>query len=157
MSNFLSLESVLVGHLRAVLPAAVKAAGLPAVHVLAKADLAGVIAEKQLVPAVSVLYRGYSVDKSNRSDKRAALITQRWVVVVTTKNVAALKTGEASRNAAGELADLVLNALMGHKPAGFASPLELANTVDGGDMDGFSYLPLGFECEFVKRVPAHVA
>lgn len=144
LPNLLVLEPELMERLRTHL-------GNPAIHVLCAADLAGVTEEKQLTPAVHVVCQGYRVTES-RGDGRAARVEQTWLVVVATRNVRGLgnlKDADAARAAAGSLAALVANALMGWRPPGAAKPLRL---VDGPRADysaGHQYLPLAFAAELL--------
>lgn len=142
--NLLVLEAELLARLRTNL-------GNPAIHVLCAADLAGVTEEKQLTPAVHVVYQGYHIAES-RSDGRAVRMEQTWLVVVATRNVRGLgnlQAADAARAAAGSLGALVASALMGWRPPSAAKPLRL---VDGPRADysaGHQYLPLAFVTELL--------
>lgn len=144
--NFLALEPELMARLRQQL-----AALQPAVHVLSSADLADVTEEKQLTPAVHLVYQGYRV-KESREDGAAARLEQTWLAVVTTRNARGLKTGDAARAQAGPLARQVIAALMGWRPASAAKVLLLAEGPGAGFSAGFQYLPLAFKTEImIKR------
>lgn len=128
----------------------------PAVHVLAAADLAGVTEEKQMLPAVNLIYQGYRV-LQNRADKRLARIEQTWLTVVAVSNARGLKVGTEARADAGTLGAAVLLALAGWQPPGAASPLELSNAPSARFSAGFQYLPQAFTVELVvgqARSPA---
>ena len=143
--NFLALEHELIARLQAQL-----ASCQPPVHVLSAADLAGVMEEKQLTPAVHVVYQGYRVAEG-RTDQKAARIEQTWLAVVTTRNTRALKTGEAARAQAGPLAQQVVAALMGWQPASASKPLRLESGPSAGFSAGYQYLPLAFVAETVVK------
>ena len=150
LQSFLALEGELTTRLREQLAAA----GLPKVHVLGAADLAGVTEEKQLVPAVHLVFQDYSVLES-RADGTAARIGQTWLAVVTTRNTRALKTGAAARAEAGPLALLVARALMGWQPPSAAKRLQLVQGPGMGFNAGFAYLPLAVQTEIlIKPEPA---
>ena len=143
--NFLALEPELMERLRAQLT------GLtPAVHVLSSADLAGVTEEKQLTPAVHLVYQGYRVTES-REDGAAARIEQTWLVVVTTRNTRGLKAGDEARAQAGPLASKVIAALMGWRAASATKALHLVAGPGAGFSAGFQYLPLAFKAELLVK------
>lgn len=146
--NFLALEPELVERLRTRL------AGLtPPVHVLTAADLDGVTEEKQLVPAVHVVYQAYRVAES-RDDGLAARVDQTWLAVVTTRNARGLKSGAAARSEAGPLARKVAAALMGWRPPSASKPLRLVDGPGAGLSAGFAYLPLAFKAETLIKAVA---
>jgi len=142
MADLLLLEPALAARLKQML------AGLtPAVHVLSADDLADVAEEKQLVPAVHLVYHNYRVLES-RSDGSAARIEQTWLAVVTTRNLRTSNaSGTATRKQAGPLAALVLRGLMGWRAPDTAGPLRLTSGPAGGVHNGFGYLPLAFAVE----------
>lgn len=150
LQSFLALEPELMARLRERLDAA----GLPKVHVLGAADLAGVTEEKQIVPAVHLVYQGHSVLES-RADGTAARIGQTWLAVVATRNTRTVKTGAAARAEAGPLALLVARALMGWQPPSAAKRLHLVQGPGAGFNAGFAYLPLAVQAEIlIKTEPA---
>ena len=145
-SNVLAIEAELVARLQERLAAS----GMPQVYVLTAADLAGVTEEKQLVPAVHVVYQGYGVAETSHNG-RAARVTQTWLAVVATRNARGIKAGEAARAQAGELAGHASAALMGWKPGAAAKPLRLVPGPGAGFSAGHQYLPLAFEAEIVLQ------
>jgi hypothetical protein len=145
MDNFLALEPLLMARLKAQL-------GALKVHVLAQADLDGVKENEQLNPALHVIYQG-AEPKDVRSDGRAARFEQTWLVVVATRNVASIKTGEDARLAAGALATVVLSALMGHKPTTSSKPLRLTSAPGPVYRQGFMYVPFAFTAEVTVTNP----
>ncbi|MBH2010289.1 MAG: DUF1834 family protein [Xanthomonadaceae bacterium] len=143
--NFLAIEDELMARLTERL-----ASQRPAVHVLSAADLDGVIEEKQLTPAVHVVYQGYSVAEAGSAGK-VARIEQTWLVVVATRNTRSLKAGDAARAQSGELARLVMGSLMGWRPASASKPLRLVSGPSAGFSAGHHYLPLAFVAEIVAK------
>lgn len=144
--DLLALESVLLERLRVAL-----AGQTPPVHVLSQDDVEGAAQEKQLVPAVHVIYSHYKVLES-RSDGRAARIEQTWLAVVATRNVLNLAAANAARRQAGLLGGLVLQALMGWRAPGTATPWRLVDGPGAAFGKGFGVLPLAFAAEMT--VPA---
>lgn len=145
MDNFLQLEDEIVARLK------VRLAELrPAIHVMTAADLAGAVEEKQLAPAVHVVFQNYRPTET-RPDGRIARVEQTWLVVVATKNVRATKTGDAARSAAGLLARQVLLALQGWQPPSATKPLLLAPAPNARYGGGHQYLPLALTAEIVLK------
>lgn len=144
--NFLALEPELVARLKEKL-----AGQVPPVHVLTSSDLADVAEEKQLTPAVHVMYQSYSVGEI-RFDGKACVVNQSWLAVVVTRGTRNLASGFDARQQVGTLAVVVLQALMGFKPASAAKPLMLANAPQAAYSGGHQYLPLGFDIETVQSV-----
>lgn len=143
--NFLALEPELVARLRDKL-----AAQVPLVHVLTSSELTDVLEEKQLTPAVHVMYQGYRPLES-RSDGSVIRVQQTWLVVVTTRNTRNLASGGDARQEAGALAGLVSSALMGFQPASACKPLILAAGPSAVYNAGHQYLPLAFDAELVLK------
>lgn len=144
--NLFDLEPAILERLRERL------AGLqPPVKLLTAADLDGVSENSQFTPAVHLIYRGYSVAETLRSDNSAARITQEWLAVVATRSQKALRAGDAARENGGAIAMAVCSALMGFKPAGASKPMKLANAPDAGYSAGFHYLPMAFEAEMILQ------
>ncbi len=141
--NFLALESELVARLKECL-----ADQVPPVHVLTSSELADVAEEKQLSPAVHVVYAGYNA-LENRFDGKACRINQTWLAVVVTRDTRNLVTGSEARQKAGALSDAVLKALMGFKSGSASMPLFLANAPQAAYSGGHQYIPLGFEVEIL--------
>lgn len=142
MNDLLALGSELIARLRTGLP--------PEAHVLSAADLASVTEERQLTPAVHVVYQGYR-PLENGATGQVVRIEQTWLVVVTTRNVRALASGSATRLAAGELSAAVLRTLLGFKAASATKPLQLSNAPPARYTAGAQYLPLAFAAEMVVR------
>lgn len=143
LSSPLDLEPAIVERLRSKL-----AEQQPAVHVLTAADLAGVAEEKQVVPAVHLVYQGYRVAQA-RGDGAVAKVAISWLAVVATRSVRGLVAGDEARSQAGALMGRVFKALSGFQPAGAATPLLAVTPPGAGYSSGFQYMPLAFECEGV--------
>jgi hypothetical protein len=137
----LSLEPLLVDRLKTAL-----ASHLPDVHVLAAADLDGVLEERQLVPAVHVVFAGLKPVTADVASTRVECI---WLTVVALKNVCAAGKGAAGRSSTSALANAVYGALAAWMPPGHSKPLALAIGPNGGHSNGFFYLPLAWRTEFI--------
>ena len=144
-NNFLAPEPFIVARLKEAL-----ADLRPQVHVLTANDLALVKEESQPTPAVHVIWNGFRV-KESRADGRVATLDHTWLVVAAVKNVRTLKTGEAARSEAGELAARAGAALMGFRPPNVAGPMRLSPSPSAGHSAGFVYLPLAFLVESVFK------
>jgi phage gp37-like protein len=144
-SNFLALEPELVARLKERL-----VGQIAPVHVLTSSELTDVIEEKQLTPAVHVMYQGYRPTEK-RSDGTVTRVQQVWLVVVATRNTRNLTSGGDARQEAGALAALVSSALMGFQPASASKPLMLAAAPSAAYSGGHQYLPLAFEAEIVLK------
>ncbi|MBB5204404.1 hypothetical protein HNQ51_001718 [Inhella inkyongensis] len=143
--DFWALEAELLERLRASLSGT-----QPGLHLLGAADLAGVTEERQLSPAVHVIYQGYQVLEQRG---KVARLQQTWLVVVATRNVRALKAGAEAGGRAGLLAGQVMQALMGWQPPSAAKPLALSAAPGPRFQAGHQYLPLAFSTELVLKAP----
>lgn len=148
--HFMAIGEALQARLRAALDSA----GLTQVRVSSAADLkpdASIVS-----PALVVALDGIGVAEVAPAG-RTARFSQRWVVVVVVRNVAAaagsLHSGQAARADAGPLADLVLAALMGHLPQGACTALLPVTGPDLTYQDGLLLLPLAFEASLMRRAP----
>ena len=142
-NNFLEPEPHIVARLKEAL-----AGQQPAVHVLTAADLSGLKEDSQPVPAVHVVWNGFRVLES-RADGAASRLDHTWLIVAAVRNVRTLKSGQAARQQAGELAARAGAALMGWRPPNVAGPLRLAPSPAAGYSSGYLYLPLAFLVESV--------
>lgn len=131
---FTDIEGAIAGRLKA---------GVTDASVMTAADLAAVTEDRQPTPALHVVYQNYRV-LENRPDGKAAAIEQSWLVVAVAKDVSDMRSGEASRLAAGVLAEQALPHLMGWTPPGAAGPLLLATPPKPAYSNGITYLPLAF-------------
>ncbi len=114
------------------------------IHLYTTDTLAGVEERSQQTPAVHIMFEGYSVEDTLRSDARAARVRQEWAIVIATRNAANTDTGQAARQDAGRIALAVAKALMGFKPPQAAGPLTLTGSASTTHNAGFVYLPLRF-------------
>lgn len=152
IDNLFALEPEIVARLQAAL------ADRPDVHVLSAVDLSTVTEEKQLVPALHVLHRGFAVSTmagASRADGRAQVLDQEWVVVVATSAKRDLRRGTDGRVQAGQLAVRALTALMGYRCPSAAGPLRLVPGPGGAVENGFQYLPLSFQTMVAVTAPAN--
>lgn len=122
----------------------------PAVHVLVAADLVDVKEEKQLTPAVHLIYGGHRVMQT-RPERGLVRIRQTWMAVIATRNTRGLKTGAAARVEAGRLSGGVITALLGWQPRSATQPLDLVDGPKPGFSAGFQYLPLAFSTEVILK------
>ena len=83
-----------------------------------------------------------SDDERQRSDGRATLIAQLFVLEIVTRNVRSLKTGSAARNGGGVLALQVFKAAVGARLPSAASPLAFIPGPGPTFRNGMQYLPL---------------
>lgn len=143
-NNFLEPEPHIVARLKESL-----ADLRPAVHVLTAAELSAIKEESQPAPAVHVIWNGFRVLEA-RADGAVARLDHTWLIVSAVKNVRTLKTNQAARYEAGELAARAGAALMGYRPPNVAGPMRLAPAPGAGhSAAGFMYLPLAFLVESI--------
>ncbi len=141
--NWLGLEPLLLAHLAAKLDAKVK--------VLPARDLAGVLENQQIVPAVQIYFGGYRTVES-QANGAIQRIEQTWYAVTTVRNAAAQNNGKASRDDAGLISSQVLRYLLGWLPAKNFSRLNLANAPKPAfSKGGYGYIPLGFTTQMSVR------
>lgn len=144
-NNFLALEPRLL----ALIAQAV--AGLsPAVHVLSAADIPAAREAAQRTPAVLLVYGGYRVVEDLRTAWRLA---HTWHVVVTVRNVATARSGQAARQDAGPLLARVMTALAGAAVEGAATLLTPVTPAPAQYEEGFQAVPSAFEVETIFRKP----
>ena len=140
--------SQLEGHIVELLKTAV--AGMkPAVQVLTAADLADVKEARQQVPALHVISDGF--DPQPEADPRLLRLVHRWYVVAAVSNVAAQRTGQAARRAAGPLLARAMSALLGERLPGAAKPMQAVRAPRGSFSAGYFYLPSAWTVETVFR------
>lgn len=118
-------------------------AALSGVTVMTAADLASVTEDRQPNTALHVVYQNYRVVET-RPDGKGAVIEQSWLVVAAARDVRDMRSGSASRLAAGTLAEQALPLLMGWRPPEAAGPLLLATPPKPAYSNGITYLPLAF-------------
>lgn len=144
-NNFLALEPRLVALLRQAV------AGLsPAVRVLTAAEIEDAKELGQRTPAVLLVYGGYRVAEDLRTAWRLA---HTWHAVVTVRNVATARSGQAARQDAGPLLARVMSALAGANVAGAAGPLVPVTPLAAAYDAGYQSVPSAFEVETIFRKP----
>lgn len=141
-SNFFELETVLKNRLEKVLEPLE-----PKVKVFTARDLNAVKESALPLPSVSVMYAGYA-PRDTRKSGTSAVVEQRWMVVISARNVRDTVTGAAARDDAGVIASYVCHALMGFFGDGMASPVELiASNYTPSYSAGRCDFPLLFQAE----------
>jgi len=141
--SFLALEDLLIERLTSQLDGEIRA-------VLRARDLAGVAEQRQVTPAVHVLYRGHRPGEQ-RGDGTIQRIEQQWMAVVAVRNVRDVRGGQGAREEAGPIVTAVLNALLGWRPNKWYSPLHLQPAPAAAWTEGFGYVPLLFSTQIVLR------
>lgn len=140
-ANYLALEPLLVARLQDTLPAGT--------HVLTPADLEGVTQQKQLTPAVHVVFwRSLMVPSSAPDDSGGYhAVRQHWLTVVAVRHAGGQKSAQPQREVAGTLAAKVVVALAGWKPsaAGIRRLLPIDAPGPHYGKGGYMYLPLAWE------------
>lgn len=113
------------------------------VRIFTAAELARVPESRQFAPAVHVVYEGHSVGEQVALG-RVQSINQNWLVVATGKNASAQGEPSPATVDAGVIAEVVLNALLGHDVLANGSQLRLAEAPAPLYEGGYCYLPLNF-------------
>jgi len=122
----------------------------PVPHVLATPDLAGVTEEKQLAPAVHVVYFGMRI-KEVIAEGCKAMIEQDWLTVVVVRNVRNARRGDAARSEAGLLLAMTWSALAGWSPGAGMRRLRPASPPASAYTAGFAYHPLAWTTTLQMR------
>lgn len=149
MTGFLALEPDLVQRIET-------AVIVPGLKVLTAAQLAGVQANAQPVPAVHVIYDGFA---TLRAENGLAEIVERWLTVVAVRNVRSARSGADARADAGPILDGVFAALYGWQVSG-VKPLQPILPPRPGFDAGFGYYPLAWAARLAKipqPCPLHAA
>lgn len=113
------------------------------VRVLTAAELAEVPDQRQLAPAVHVVYDGYSVGDNIAAGKIQG-IEQNWLVVCHARNTTGQGNPTPAATDAGKIAEVVLAALLGFDPLGTGATLRLFTAPAPAYDGGYCYLPLNF-------------
>lgn len=121
----------------------------PAVHVLTADEIADVKEAAQYVPAVHVIYGGYSVQEQSGA---AWILAHTWFVVATCRN-SAPRGGVLARLSAGRLASLVMATIAGAQIPGAIHPLSLKTPPPSGHSGAFQYVVSAIEAETIFRKP----
>lgn len=142
LDDFLAAGPLIAAQLRASLP--------PQVFLLESKELAAITEQQQPVPAVHVLFRGFSPKSANAAWEEVEL---RWATVVVVRNVASLPSPASSELDAGPLMSRVIAALRPWVPdIDGAGPLHLDTPLGPAFKAGFGYYPIGWK--FTARIPA---
>jgi hypothetical protein len=140
MQDYLALEEPLIERVRACCAAEL---GLRAVQGVA--DLEGVIAAGQRLPAVYVLYAGERVPAGEQSHRGGvAHVDQRWYVVLALRNVRDTQHGSAWRRDAGPMLAALNAALQGWRAAPEFQPLQKTSAPAPMYTAGYGYFPLAY-------------
>jgi hypothetical protein len=145
MSNLLGVEPLIVARLEEKL-----AAHDPRPHILTAPDLADVAEEKQLTPAVHVVYGGMRIAQDDGHGSYIEL-EQTWYTVIAVRNLRDMRKGSAARADAGELLDAVFRALTGWKPGLDIRALRPATAPRAAYSGGFGYYPLAWTTRMQMR------
>ncbi len=144
-NDFMRLEAPLLALL------AQATAGMsPAVRLFTAAELAQVKDAAQHTPAVHLIYSGYQVAEAAGTQWR---LLHKWFAVAAVRNVAAVRSGQAARRDAGQLAAIVAGCLAGAQVAGATRALELLTPPPAHYADGFQYIPVAVQAETIFRKP----
>lgn len=143
MDNFLSAEALLVAHIKASLGDMVRFVGT-------MADMQTLEEQSQRTPAVYVVFDGYTPGQVT-PENRAVQLKQRWLVIVTVRNVSSAHTGAAAREDAGEVLMHLFPALQAYKPSAQHSRFELAAPPPAVYREGFAYIPTAWETSIVSH------
>lgn len=120
-------------------------------HVLSVAELAGVLEEKQLTPAVQVIYAG-TTPQGGDPDGAHRIAAQSWLTVVAVRNARQTgRSGTAIREQAGPIITQVLEALSGYRLGAGLRELRWMPGPAPAYSGVFGYFPLRFECEFLIK------
>lgn len=131
---FHDIEQKIIDRLKEVLPAEV--------HVATEQELERVEELRQKAPAAWVIYDGFSVGPKVASGA-VQQITQEWLVVVAAKSAKGRGNSAAARDEAGEIAQQVLQALLGYHLGG-GKYLHLGDAPGPTYDAGYCHLPLAF-------------
>ena len=104
----------------------------------------------QHTPAVHLIYGGYQVAEAAGTQWR---LQHKWFAVAAVRNVAAVRSGQAARRDAGQLAAIVAGCLAGAQVAGATRALELLTPPPAHYADGFQYIPVAVQAETIFRKP----
>ncbi|GEK71596.1 MULTISPECIES: phage tail terminator protein [Halomonas] len=135
ISDYLAAEQAIIDRLTA---------RLPEVAIQSAPDLAGVVEDRQVTPAVIVLYAGDQVPGGDAVDQGDYhRIRQRWMTVVSVRSARGQRSGEGVREAAGPLLTQVIQALGGWRPAkGLGRMVRESAPRPAFTRGGYGYFPL---------------
>lgn len=145
IDNYLFLEEPIIDRIKS------EVTGLKTVA--ARTDLASLAGDRQIVPAVYVIYLGDElVDGVSHQGMRKLVqtVTQSWAAVLTVNPADAGKEGKQARLQAGTLLAQLITALSGWKPNDAVTPFyRAAGRTAATYLDGYFYYPLIFQTNFV--------
>lgn len=137
--NFHAAETAIVDRIKA---AAQSGPGAWARAVETRDKLATVAEEMQTVPAVYVVYDGYTVLEA---DEQRALLSHRWLVIVVVGNATQGRESSPRNQEAGPYVAAVLAALHGYRPPGSTTALVAATPPRPYYSEAkFAYFPVAF-------------
>lgn len=139
MANYLEAEQLIKAKLETEL-----ASNSPKVHVKTAADIAGIEEDSQRTPAVYIVYDGDTVGE-DAGYGQSNIVKQRYMAVITVRNKSTIRSGEKTREDAGELLSQVISILSGWKPGNGYSELKRVDSIPPGYSAGFGYFPVAFE------------
>jgi len=114
-------------------------------QVLTRPDLAAITESMQNAPAVSVVFDGFVVQGGAPAElEHAAQLAQRWLTVITVKNIADSKGAAARNQDAGPILRRLWNALHGHTLGPGFTPLIPVSPPRAYYSAGFAYFPLAW-------------
>lgn len=138
---FLDDESLLIDKIESTV--ADLTIGGRAIRVLPAAEMALVEDQSQAVPAVFVVYDGH--EPTNALAHGAIQeIEQHWIIVVAVRNARGQLNGQATRQDAGSMIDVILPALLGWKPDATGSSFRLVKSPAPTFADGLGFFPFTF-------------
>lgn len=112
--------------------------------VMTKEDLESITEEKQVVPAVSVVFDGFFVNGAGTELESMAGLGQRWLTVVTVANSARMRESAHRNQGAGPLLWKLWQALHGFVPVKGFTPLVPISPPRPHYSGGFAYFPLAW-------------
>jgi hypothetical protein len=112
--------------------------------VMTKTDLASIPEEKQITPAVHVVFDGFLIAGQGAELEMVALQSQRWITVVAVANSARMREAAARNQDAGPLLFQLFKALHGFVPAPGLTKLAPLSPPRAYYSAGFAYFPLAW-------------
>lgn len=142
--DYLAAEQALIERLKAE---------VPGVTIQSAPDLAGITEDRQITPAVIVLYAGDQVPGGDAVDQGDYhRIKQRWMTVVAVRSAKGQRSGEGVRDAAGPLLSKVIQALGGWRPEkGFGRMVRESAPRPAFTRGGYGYFPLQWGIDLLTR------
>lgn len=137
-AGFMSIEPLLVARIGQTVK-------VPSLKVITASELAGVKENAQPVPAVHVIYDGFTVHE----DKGLVEIVERWLTVVAVRNLKTARSGEDVRQDAGQILAALFESLLGWQADG-VKPLLPTNPPRPGFNAGYGYFPLAWSARLKK-------